>query len=276
MSTGPEQPVATPEQAAPATLEMPAPTACPIVLAMGITLMLAGVVTNPAVSVVGLIVAVAAGVGWSRIMLSPSGGHELERVEVHVLSVRPAPGTVATLEPGMPGQRMSIPEQIHPYSAGAKGGLIGAVSMAVPALLYGLLSEHHSLWYPINLLAGMVATRFAGMSEEDLEAFQPLGLVVGTVIHVVSSVGVGLLYGVVLPMLPQRPAILWGGYFAPLLWGGIIAPLLWTGGIYGFMGVLNPAMREHVNWFWFVVSQFAYGVTVGLVVTRSENVYVGR
>jgi hypothetical protein len=276
MSSLPEQPAATGGPATQATLEMPAPTACPIVLAMGITLLLAGVVTNYAVSAVGLAVAIAAGIGWSRIMFSPSGGHEHEHVELRVRPVRASPGTVETLQPGMPGHRMSIPEKIHPYSAGAKGGLIGAISMAVPALLYGFLSEHHSLWYPINLLAGMVANRFAGMSVEELEAFQPLGLALGTVIHVVISVGVGLLYGVLLPMLPQRPAYLWGGYFAPLLWGGMVAPLLWTGGVYGFMGVLNPAMREHVNWFWFAVSQFAYGVTVGVVVTRSEKVYVGQ
>src|SRR5437764_146956 len=107
MSTVPEHPAPTREPGGPATLEMPAPTACPIVLAAGITLLMAGVVTNPAVSVVGVLVAVAAGIGWARIMLSPTGGHEHERVEGHVRQVQPLPGTVETLQPGMPGHRMS-------------------------------------------------------------------------------------------------------------------------------------------------------------------------
>jgi hypothetical protein len=182
---------------------------------------------------------------------------------------------VETLAPGMPGHRMQLPEQIHPYSAGAKGGLVGALAMAGPALLYGVFSRHHSIWWPVNLLAGMVLPQYADMSVQQLEAYHALGLVVGIAIHLAVSVGAGLLYGVLLPTLPQQLFSRRGGYLAPLFWGGVVAPLLWTGCIYGFMSVLNPALRQHVNWFWFVVSQFAYGVTVGVVVTRSEKVHVG-
>ena len=44
----------------PGTVELPAPTAWPIVLAFGLTLLFAGLVTSPAVSLLGAILAVAA------------------------------------------------------------------------------------------------------------------------------------------------------------------------------------------------------------------------
>lgn len=260
---------------APDSLEMPAPTAWPIVLAAGVTLLAAGPVTSFALSAVGALLVIIAAVGWAREVFTPGLGEQREPLappELRARPVRPAAVPVQVLREGMPGHRMRLPEKIHPYSAGAWGGLVGSVAMAVPALLYGVLSGH-GLWYPINLLAGMALPRFANMTVEELGQFSLVGLICGTIIHGVSSVAVGLIYGVLLPMLPQEPAYLWGGKYAPLIWGGIIAPLLWTGAIYGFMGVLNPLLRQHVDWLWFAVSQFAYGVTVGIVVTRSEKVY---
>ena len=59
----------------PDTIEMPAPTAWPIVLAFGITLLFAGLVTSEAVSVLGAIVAIAGAVGWFRDVL-PHEAHE--------------------------------------------------------------------------------------------------------------------------------------------------------------------------------------------------------
>ncbi len=73
------------------------------------------------------------------------------------------------------------------------------------------------------------------------------------------------MFGILLPTMPR-----W-----PILWGGIVAPLLWTGAIYGFMGILNPALGRHVDWRWFFASQLAYGITVGIVVVRSEKIPAG-
>ena len=53
----------------PGTLAMPAPTAWPFVTALGITLLCAGLVTHPAVSVVGLVLALRGAVGWFREVL---------------------------------------------------------------------------------------------------------------------------------------------------------------------------------------------------------------
>ena len=56
-------------------VQLPAPTAWPLVLALGISLMLAGMVTNVAISLLGLVLAVAGSVGWFRQVL-PHRAHE--------------------------------------------------------------------------------------------------------------------------------------------------------------------------------------------------------
>ncbi len=156
---------------------------------------------------------------------------------------------------------MQLPEKMHPYSAGAKGGLAGGALMAVVATLYGLVSGR-GIWYPINLLAAMILPQFADNSLERLGQFDLPALLVGTVIHLTVSVIVGLFFGVLLPTLPR----------SPVFWGGVVSPLLWTGAIYSFMGVLNPVMSQHVDWLWFVASQVVYGLTVGIVVVRTEKI----
>jgi hypothetical protein len=40
------------------------------------------------------------------------------------------------------------------------------------------------------------------------------------------------------------------------------------------MGVANPVLQEQVNWPWFVVSQFVFGVAAAVVVLRSEMVHI--
>ena len=133
--------------------------------------------------------------------------------------------------------------------------------MALLACLYGLLS-HTSIWYPINLLASIVYAESTRLPMAQLMAFHPMLLVVATLIHIVASLLVGLLYGVMLPMFPRRPIIL----------GGFIAPLMWSGLLYTSLGVINPLMDELIDWKWFVLSQIGFGVVAGLVVVRQQRV----
>lgn len=247
-----------------ATIEMPNSTAHPLTLALGITLVAAGLVTQPVISIVGFLLMLYSAVGWCRQVFT-SAGESVVAVEAGAAPAARAIRRVEPLRPGMPGHRMRIPEKVHPYSAGAKGGLVGGVVMAGTAVLYGVLSGR-GIWYPINLLAAMVMPRLVDASATQMQMFHPAALAVATVIHGVASLGVGLMFGVLLPTLPR----------GPVLWGGVIAPLLWTGGIHAFMGVLNPALERLVDWKWFLASQVAYGLTVGIVVVRSEKVYVSR
>ena len=241
-------------------VELPSPTAWPIVFAFGITLLFAGLLTNVLVSLVGVVLSLAGSIGWFRDVF-PQERHEIVPVEPEVVETRGVPVEVARMRIDAEIKRTRIPVEIYPYSAGIKGGLAGGVAMAVLACIYGLLSQH-SIWYPINLLASIVYAQSMQLSMAHLTGFHPALVVVATLIHIVASVLVGLLYGVMLPMFPRRPILL----------GGFIAPLMWTGLLYTSLGVINPLMDKLIDWKWFVASQIGFGIVAGLVVVRQQRI----
>jgi hypothetical protein len=237
----------------PDTLEMPAPTAWPIALAFGTTLLCAGLVTSEAVSVLGAIVAVAGAVGWFRDVL-PHEAHESVPVVHGVPKILTMRREVARIGIAPELRRAFLPLEIYPISAGIKGGLAGSVAMAVVAMLYGVLSRT-SIWYPINLLA---AGFFPATTNTALiAAFHLRALLIAIPIHLITSLLVGLLYGAMLPMLPRRPVLL----------GGFIAPILWTGVIHSILEIVNPVLNQRIDWLWFVASQVGFGIVAGIVVS---------
>jgi hypothetical protein len=252
----------------PGGVELPRATAWPLVLALGIALLAAGLATNLAFSVVGgMLLALGLG-GWIWQLL-PGRGHIHEPLVKPALRPRPVvekPGTVDQLQPGMVGHRFRLPLHVHPISAGVKGGIVGGLFMPIPTLVYGLVSGH-GIWFPVNLLAGMVLPGVGDLTVSQLEQFSFGFTAVAAVIHAVFSVGFGLLYGVVLPTMPKIP----GG---PLIWGGLLMPLVWTGASYASMGVVNPTLGDNVAWGWFLLSQFVYGIVMATVVFRTEQVAV--
>jgi hypothetical protein len=246
-------------------VEMPAATVWPMVLALGVVLLAAGLATNLTLSVVGAVIFLVAVIGWVRELL-PGRGHTHEPLVGPERRARPAAGAVGMvrhLREGMPGYRFQLPEKVHPVSAGVKGGIVGGLVMPLPALLWGLISGH-GIWYPVNLLAGMVLPGMDQMTTLELGRFSLSLLSVAVIIHAVISLGIGLMYGVLLPTLPGNP----------LLTGGLIMPALWTGASYGLMRVINPLMHERVDWPWFIFSQIVFGVAAALVVVRSEQVHL--
>jgi len=255
---------------APETVELPAPTAWPLVLSLGLALMGAGIATSIVFGIVGLVVFVYGLAGWIGQLLSPQGhvGEPLVEGKLRPATTMPAPGTVEALHPGMPGYRFRLPLKVHPISSGVLGGLVGGILMPIPALAYGLLVQG-SPWLPINLLVGMVVPGLTDTSMEALKQFHPVGFIVGLLIHLAFSLTFGLMYGVILPMLPQ----IRGG---PFLFGGILMPIFWTGVCYGLMGIVNPLLEEHVSWPWFILSQLVYGLAMSFVVYRSQKVAVAQ
>jgi hypothetical protein len=133
--------------------------------------------------------------------------------------------------------------------------------MAALAVVHGIVL-HGSPWYTINLLAAAGMAGLATASAATLGAFSLEAFLVALMIHAVTSLVVGLLYGVLLPMLPKYPILL-GGIFAPLLWSG----LLWS-----TLNVIDPMLDQRVEWRWFVLCQIAFGITAGIVVARSEKI----
>jgi hypothetical protein len=256
------EPQATPQPAAPDAVEMPRPTVAPLVLALGMALVAAGVAFGPAFLVVGALVLVA-GLGIWIGQLLPGRGHVRESLAApRPRPVAGTPGRVESLRPGMPGYRLRLPEQVRPVSAGVRGGIAGGALMPVPALLWGLLSGH-GLFYPVNLLAGMVLPGVGQMTVPELEQFHASLLLVALVIHAILSVVIGLIYGVLLPTLPAVPR--------PIAWGGLLMPVLWTGASYVAMSVVNPALPGKVSWPWFIVSQLVYGITMPAVVLGARR-----
>ena len=249
-------------------VEMPKSTAWPLVLGLGITLLCAGVATSVVLSMLGLVMMLVGLAGWIGQLL-PGKGHMHEALaapELRAGPLVPKPGTVDQLRPGMAGFRFRLPEKVHPISAGLKGGILGGLLMPIPALIYGIVSGH-GIWFPINLLAGMVVPGITDATTAQLEQFHPGAFLVAIVIHAAFSVTFGLLFGVISPTLPPLP----GG---PLIAGGVLMPILWTALCYGFMGIVNPALQEHVNWPWFIASQFVYGLAMSWVVLRIHKVPV--
>jgi hypothetical protein len=248
------------ERERPKSVDLPRPTAWPMVMAFGITLLFAGLVTNFAVSAVGAVLMLAGAVGWFREVLP----HEREEtLPVAPLVEIPASmrGSVARIASGRGPHRARLPLEIHPISAGVKGGLAGSVVMAVLAVLYGIVRQG-SIWYPINLLAAGASAKMAAMPIEELRKFHADGFLLACVVHLMASVLVGLLYGVMLPMFPKRPILL----------GGIIGPLLWTGILHASLQMVNPTLEAHIDWPWFVVTQIGFGIVAGIVVTRTALV----
>jgi hypothetical protein len=245
---------------APREIELPAPTAWPIVLAFGFTLLFTGLLTSASVSVLGAILAVAGCVGWFREVFPHE--HE-ERVEVmpEDISVTTSRKIVEQFPLAEEHARAWLPLETYPVSAGLKGGLAGSVAMAVLACTYGLLSVG-SIWYPINLLAGVVYAPSELPSAAYLNGFHAGTFFIAVLLHLTGSTLVGLLYGAMLPMFARHPIFL----------GGLVVPVLWSGLLYSLMGLLNPLLGSHIQWGWFIASQVAFGLVAGVVVLRQSRV----
>jgi hypothetical protein len=244
----------------PENIEMPAPTAWPLVLAFGFTLIAAGMVTAASVSILGAMLTIAGTVGWFRQVL-PVESHELVPVVEQEFVIETSRETVERIAGLQEIPRAWLPLETYPISAGVKGGLAGGAAMAVLAAVYGLLSGN-GIWYPMNLLVAGLFPPAAGDSAIQMGTFSLQQFLVAVPLHLIISLLVGLLYGVMLPMAPKRPILL----------GGVVTPLLWSFLIHGSLGIINPVMNQRIDWLWFVLSQIAFGVAAGLVVVRQERI----
>jgi hypothetical protein len=242
----------------PRKIESPASTAWPFVLAFGFTLLFSGLVTSLSVTLLGAVLAAAGCVGWFREVFPRE--HELTvsviPYDFRATTERRTVDRIAIAEQA----RAWLPVHTYPISAGVKGGLAGSVAMALLACTYGVLKTG-SIWYPINLLAATVYTESLKLGPSQLLSFHADSFAIACGLHILVSVTVGLLYGAMLPMFARRPIVL----------GGLIGPVLWSGLIYTILGLLNPVLARHIDWYWFVASQVAFGLVAGLVVVRQSR-----
>lgn len=240
-------------------IHLPAPTAWPIVLSLGIALMVTGLVTHWAVSLLGLLLTLRAAWGWFFQVL-PHEHHVNVPVQAELIEIASTRDTQERL-PLSERHRKMIPMETFSITAGIKGGLIGGFAMTVPAGIFSVV-KFHSFWYAVNLLAAGGFVSWANQSDAFLGQFHLEGLLAATAIHGLASVLIGLLYGAMLPMFPRKP----------ILTCGFIAPFLWTGLLYSALGVISPILDQRIDWLWFIASQIAFGLVCGYVVNRQVKV----
>ena len=243
---------------APREIDVPAPTAWPLVLAFGFTLLFAGLMTSLSVSVLGAVLSLAGCVGWFREVL-PHQHEEPVLVVPEDFRITTGRRIVERVPVAADQLRAWLPVHTYPVSAGVKGGLAGGVAMAVLACGYGLLKAG-SIWYPINLLAAVVYSESLRLDPAQLNSFHADAFAIAFGLHGLVSTLVGVLYGVMLPMFGR-----------PIVLGGLIAPVLWSGLLYLMLGLLNPLLESRIDWAWFIASQVAFGIVAGIVVERQSR-----
>jgi hypothetical protein len=241
-------------------VELPASTAWPVVLALGLTFALAGLVTNPGISIMGAVLIIAGCVGWFRQVM-PHAHHVAVPVKIEKFEYTTIRTRIARIQVDE-RHRARLPVHTPSVLAGVKGGIAGGAAMIVPALLYGLI-RYHSIWYAVNLLGGAGVAGWSNPTLAEITHFRLSALITATIIHAAGSLLIGLLYGAMLPMLPRHPILL----------GGLIAPLLWTGVLHATLGLINPYLDERIDWWWFVASQITFGLVAGWVVAQQTHIY---
>jgi uncharacterized membrane protein YfbV (UPF0208 family) len=244
-------------------IELPAPTAWPMVLACGITLLGAGYLMHPMLAIAGVAAVLLGCAGWFREVL-PVECEEIVPV-LEQAQVAPSSRAVLPLRVGTNGHRMRLPLEVYPYSVGLKAGLAGGAAMAIVGCLFGVLT-HGSIWYPINLMAAAGSAALTEASTAELARFSAGGLILASVAHLSLSVLVGILYAALLPMFSRRP----------VLTAGLAIPVLMSGITWALLRAVNPLMNQRIEWNWFIASQVAFGVVAGWVVSRSERIAIAQ
>jgi len=237
------------------SIHLPASTAWPFLMALGLTLVFASLVTAAGLGILGGIVTLVAIVGWFRQVL-PHEAHEAVPVTDEVVVIVPSPERVARIEVGET-HRAQLPLETFPISSGIIGGIAGGIAMVIPAEIYGII-RFHSIWYVVNLLGGAGVGNWVNPTMDQMSHFRLSAFVTANIIQGATTLLVGLLYGAMLPIWPKHPMIL----------GGILAPAAWTGLLHSVIGIVNPFLAQHIDWWSFAAAQVIFGLVAGYVVTR--------
>jgi len=244
------------------SVELPRPTAWPMVLALGISLIFFSMLTSVVFCILGLALSLAGTIGWF-LQVFPHEAHEAVPVtdeDIRITSTR----TLIEREPvhvTSEAPRKILPIETFHITTGIRGGIAGGAAMTLPAALFSLV-KYHSVWYAMNLLAAGGFISWAGASDAFLSQFHIEGLLAALAIHGLTSLLVGLLYGAMLPMFPRYPIVT----------AGLMVPLIFTGILYSAIGIVSPILNERIDWFWFVISQIAFGLVCGYVVNLQARV----
>lgn len=237
------------------TIHLPAPTAWPFMMALGVTLICASLVTTAGIGMLGALLTIVSAAGWFREVL-PHEKHEHIAAMDEVVTIAPSGEKVARIEVDET-HRAQLPLETFPVTSGIIGGIAGGIAMVIPAEIYGII-RFHSIWYVVNLLGGAGVGNWVNPTVEQMRHFNLGAFVTANIIQGATTLLVGLLYGAMLPIWPRHPMLL----------GGIIAPAAWTGLLHSVIGIVNPFLAEHIDWWSFAAAQVIFGLVAGYVVSK--------
>ncbi len=241
------------------TIDLPAPTPWPILLALGLTLVFAAFVTSAALGILGAIIAVVSILGWFREVL-PHEKHERVEVSTEILPVLHGGHKVARIQMDET-HRAQLPLKTFPISSGIRGGIAGGIAMVIPAEIYSIL-KFHSIWYVVNLLGGAGVAGWSNPTNAEMLHFRLGAFITANLIQGLVTLLVGLLYGALLPIWPKHPIVL----------GGLIAPAIWTGLLHSILGIVNPFLEKRIDWWSFAAAQVVFGVVAGFTVVKFGHI----
>ena len=154
------------------------------------------------------------------------------------------------VELAVPVAELSVPVMVYPYTVGLSGGALGGLAMVGVALLYGVISGY-GVWLPVNLIGATIVRDLQGASIETLSQFNAAAFVAGLLLHAALSIGLGMIFALLLPTMPGPP-IIWS----------LTLPLL------------NPVMEQHVEKLSFFIAHLVYGIVLGWYVARQPKIHV--
>ncbi|MBI4672755.1 MAG: hypothetical protein HY741_13935 [Chloroflexi bacterium] len=100
------------------------------------------------------------------------------------------------------------------------------------------------------------------MTEQQLGEFNLVWFLTAAVIHTIMSVGLGLVFALLLPTLPGPPQF----------WAIVIGPLLWLGATSVVLPVINPAMSARLDWASFMAANIVYCLVMGFWIACTPQV----
>ena len=162
------------------TIHLPAPTAWPFLMALGLTLVAASLVTNMGIGALGLLLSIAGAVGWFRDVL-PHEAHEDVAVEEEYVALVSPYEKVAHIEVDET-HRAQLPLQTFSLGSAIKGGIAGGIAMVIPAEIYGIV-RFHSIWYVVNLLGGAGVGGWVNPSVEEMRHFHLSAFITANIIQ---------------------------------------------------------------------------------------------
>ena len=136
---------------------------------------------------------------------------------------------------------------------GAIAGLIGGLAMALAGFLMALASGE-DIWYaPKQIAAAFVSTP---LSEQPGFVLWPV--VAGSLMHLLFSVVLGAVFGIVTRRLLHLPS----RFGIPVVTGLIYGLTIWLIAYFVFLPVMNPQLL-HIYAPIFIIQHIVYGVVLG-------------